>query len=287
MIGDLMIVNNIERRRRKEPYRIQVVCTSCNSDPYWARRDHLRYGRNNRCTSCQRRRLVLQTHGERPPEPTSAIDESGETHDLVGLQKPAHPLHWLYRRCYRARDRCENKRDRQYKAYGGRGIKFRFDTPAHMAAYLITLPDFRSALEDRLTIDRIFNDGHYCEGNLRWADQKTQNNNQRTTRYVRVNDDLWVKRQEAVDRIHEITGCSKKILGSDFHYSDTRDFGFVYVRARLRGDQEDWEMFGKPDVKALKIYRDASDMYSINAVISGVLVFKIKASHWNRADFTT
>ena len=283
-IGDLQIVDNIERKRRDEPYRIQVRCMSCNGDPYWCRRDHLRSGRCKRCTKCQRENWVERTHGPRPHEPESAKDIEGGTHSLKGISDESHELNWLYQRCVRAKSRCRNNKNRNY---GGRGIKFKFKTPTQMAEHLIGLPDFLNAKEKELTVDRIDNYGNYETGNLRWATSKTQNNNQRTTRYVRVNDDLWVKRSEAVDIIHKITGCSKTILNADFQHSDIRDFGFVLVRARFRGDQENWETFGMPDVRALKIYRDPSDMYSIDGVIARTVLFRVNTKRWHRADFTT
>ena len=273
-VGNLMVIDCIERRRQSEPYRIRVVCTSCKGEPYWCRVDHLRYGRCQRCTGCQRKRLVLQTHGERPPEPETATDEKGRTYDLVGMQKPTHQLHWLYNRCLRARNRCESQQDNLYAAYGGRGIQFQFESPAAMVEYLITLPRFRTARKKRLSIDRIDNDLHYAEGNLRWSDSKTQSNNRRTTRYVAVNENLTVKRSEAVDYIHGISACSKSALNSDFDKGYS--FDVTYLRGLFRGYDVFCRLFGTPDVRALEFIIGESG--EISAICCGTKLYSINSS---------
>ena len=80
----------------------------------------------------------------------------------------------LERRCYHARNRCVNERDKDFHRYGGRGIEFRFsDTLAFvMCAYGA---GYRSGCG--MTIDRIDNDGHYEPGNIRVATQAQQSRN--------------------------------------------------------------------------------------------------------------
>jgi hypothetical protein len=71
-----------------------------------------------------------------------------------------------------AKGRCTNPTDKQWKDYGGRGIKFLFTNFEQFFAELGNSPKGK-------TLDRIDNDGHYETGNVRWATKKAQANNRR------------------------------------------------------------------------------------------------------------
>lgn len=79
-----------------------------------------------------------------------------------------------YRSWNGARTRCNNKNNKDFKDYGGRGIKMcqRWD-------------NFQNFLDDMgekpkgLTLDRIDNNGNYEPSNCRWATYSQQNKNQR------------------------------------------------------------------------------------------------------------
>ena len=96
-----------------------------------------------------------------------------------------------------ARGRCENPHKRGYKNYGGRGIEFRFSTLREGVAYLLkALPK----KQEGESLDRVNNDGHYEEGNLRWADRTSQRLNQRPhfrgNRHTKRIDELHRCRRE-------------------------------------------------------------------------------------------
>lgn len=85
----------------------------------------------------------------------------------------------LYRIWANMKTRCYNQKNKNYKNYGGRGIKI-------CNEWLHDFPSFYDwamlhGYSDNLTIDRIDNDGNYEPSNCRWATPKEQRHNQRTT----------------------------------------------------------------------------------------------------------
>ena len=78
------------------------------------------------------------------------------------------------------KQRCFNRNCDHFDRWGGRGITMHAEWIHDFAAfrdYIISVLGPRPGKQ--YSIDRIDNDGAYCPNNLRWADAKMQNNNQR------------------------------------------------------------------------------------------------------------
>ena len=80
------------------------------------------------------------------------------------------------------RNRCRNPKDKDYRHYGGRGIKVceRWDD------FTMFLKDMGLPEEGR-QLDRIDNSKDYTPDNCRWVTSKYNNRNKRTNRLITLN----------------------------------------------------------------------------------------------------
>ena len=88
----------------------------------------------------------------------------------------------LYRIYAGIKSRCYNPNEPHYKDYGGRGVGMCKEWLDDFVAFYDW--SVNNGYDEKLSIDRIDNDGNYEPSNCRWTTQKVQNNNKRTNKYI-------------------------------------------------------------------------------------------------------
>ena len=102
-----------------------------------------------------------------------------------------NPLYYVW---YNMIKRCTDREHQNYPSYGGRGIRVCdrwFDSFDNFVADVGERPEGH-------TLDRIDNDGDYCPGNCRWADEDTQRANTSRTRWITIDGEskplfVWLR----------------------------------------------------------------------------------------------
>lgn len=92
----------------------------------------------------------------------------------------------IYRAWSNMKKRCNNEQHKDYRNYGGRGIKYCEKWETFDGFY----DDMGEEYADNLTIDRIDVNGDYTKANCRWITVKEQGNNKRNTRYFEYKGEI-------------------------------------------------------------------------------------------------
>jgi hypothetical protein len=158
----------IQEKNRKDRY-FECKC-DCGNVKVIALR-HLRSGGNKGC-GCQRKLSGIKTQFK-------------PTHYDGDYYKNKNGYNYLYS-CWGAmKQRCLNPNNKYFKRYGGRGIKIYEPWITNYQFFKEWILNNLGDRPDGYSLDRIENDGNYSPGNLRWADEFTQNNN--TSRNIKIN----------------------------------------------------------------------------------------------------
>lgn len=89
----------------------------------------------------------------------------------------------IYKIWANMKDRCYNRKSKDYPRYGGRGI---FVCQEWLESFQSFYEwSMENGYEDKLSIDRINNEGGYSPSNCRWTTGKKQCRNRRNTIYIK------------------------------------------------------------------------------------------------------
>lgn len=126
---------------------------------------------------------------------------------LKTVTKHGHSRTALYKTWKDMKRRCENETRKEYRNYGGRGITVCDEWKHDFQAF----HDWAMAngYSDELTIDRINVNGNYEPSNCRWATQKMQSNNKRTSVFLEKDGETHTVAEWA-----EILGISPQTIYS-------------------------------------------------------------------------
>ena len=131
----------------------------------------------------------------------------------------------IYNVWFHIKARCLNPNDKRYKDYGGRGITMFsewIDSFQNFYSYVSKLEHFN---EPGYSLDRIDNNRGYFPGNLRFANRKTQNRNQRKNVIVEYNG-VEMSLAEASEK----SGIKYGALQSRYYHGDRGDRLFRPVK---------------------------------------------------------
>ena len=77
--------------------------------------------------------------------------------------------------------RCTKPKHPEYKRYGGRGIRV---CERWLSSFILFVEDMGPKTDSYLELERVNNDGDYTPDNCKWATEKEQDRNKRTTRFI-------------------------------------------------------------------------------------------------------
>lgn len=91
-----------------------------------------------------------------------------------------------YSSYHNAKMRCDNSNYKLFKDYGGRGIKFLFNSFEEFYEHLGPKPEPKS----NYSVERIDNNGNYEIGNVKWEIREKQNKNKRSNIWIKINNEI-------------------------------------------------------------------------------------------------
>jgi len=196
---------------------LSKVCENCGvvfyKDYNRSKRDFLERARfcSNACKVYKQEGFYRHWQGKKRPE----LSNSGAAKTMFKVGNASHNrgkrCEWatkhgmstsnFYRRWLSLNQRCNNPNTKQFKDYGGRGIKVEWVSFEEFMSDMYE--SFKEASvvhgERKIQIERINNDGNYSKDNCKWTTRKEQMRNTRNNNMLTVNGETrcltdWAER---------------------------------------------------------------------------------------------
>lgn len=153
---------------RKDGYLQYKAICSCGTEGIF-KSSYLISGKSEYCRKCSSKKKIPK-----------GKDNKFYKHGAAMKDNPIRPTYkiWIV-----MRQRCTNENCKDYKNYGGRGIKVcdKWKTFEYFLKDMGICPK-------NFSLERINNNGNYCPENCKWASRKEQNNNRRDNIFFMIND---------------------------------------------------------------------------------------------------
>ncbi len=164
--GRLVVIGIDERRTRKTYWNCLCDCGNIKS----VRSDSLQNGAIKSCGCLKREQDKVNLV-------TEQMKKSREFGEPYGHLR----IHNIWANM---KSRCFNTSDKRYPDYGGRGITICDEWNESFLSFYNWAME--NGYDDRLTIDRVDNDGGYSPSNCRWVSNQEQSRNRRSNINIKI-----------------------------------------------------------------------------------------------------
>lgn len=192
VFGELTVIKPLGQINGDNHYQSKVKC-SCGNE-FVVRDTFLICGKRTCCPDCSN--LKKQTHG---------LSDT--------------PIFYVWQGI---RDRCNNPNNKQYKNYGGRGIRVCDEWMNSSDSFIEWA--IQNGYEEGLQLDRIDNDGNYEPSNCRFVTQLENARNKQNTIYIHYEGELLT-----IGEVAERSGLRENLIYQRIHKFHWSEYDATHV----------------------------------------------------------